>query len=263
MTTQSPASKGVFLSHAASDRELAALLHRTLEASCTGLNVFVASRPGDIPTGENWFNEIETQLKGRQTYAVLLTPTSITRPWLWFEVGVAWASGAQIIPVCAGGLNKSEVPMPLAAKQVLDLADPDDAAQMLQDLSGQLADPVAFSAEIRQLGAAGAQRTNLAKIVAAEAARLLRSASNVEQTVVRLLLVRGQMTDRQLADELRSKGLGDFMAIGDSVATKTNLVERTVPGRQHGEQVTGYTGTFRINEQFREPLAQMPEALKP
>lgn len=139
----------LFLSHAADDATLANYLADALRKGLPGLNVFVASRAGDIPTGEEWLAKIRSELKRADAYLVLLTPASITRKWLWYETGAAWWSEKRLIPVVAAGLAKSDVPMPLGAHQALSLDEPTDVAQLARDIGTNINSPEEFCDGLR------------------------------------------------------------------------------------------------------------------
>ena len=49
----------------------------------------------------------------------------------------------------AGGLNRETVHYPLKAVQILDLEQPEDAAQLFRDLGGELESPNAFCRAVR------------------------------------------------------------------------------------------------------------------
>ena len=141
----------LFLSHAADDATLANYLADALRRGLTGLNVFVASRAGDIPTGEEWLAKIRAELKRADAYLVLLTPASITRRWLWYETGAAWWSEKRLIPVVAAGLAKSDVPLPLGAHQALWLDEPGEVAQLARDIGSRIESPEAFCDGLRAI----------------------------------------------------------------------------------------------------------------
>ena len=129
-----PAVSDIFLSHAALDQPLVTVLVSEIERLFPDRNVFVASRPGDIQAGQKWLPEIERHLKQQGTLIVLVTPNSVSRPWLWFEIGASWfVDPHEIIPVCLG-LGKGDVPAPLSSRQILALDVPLDLAQLFRQL---------------------------------------------------------------------------------------------------------------------------------
>jgi len=142
----------VFLSHAAADHRLAALIGDALKSAAPGLQLFVASKPGEIPTGEEWLREIKSRLRASDTYIVLLTPISVERPWIWFETGAAWMGDRKLIPVVGGGLSKAAVPYPLGAHQALSLDSFGDVEQLFRDCGGPDGDAASLCAAVKELG---------------------------------------------------------------------------------------------------------------
>jgi len=147
MANASPPPLRLFLSHAAVDAAMALGLADEIR-SRAGLEVFVASQPGQIQTGERWMQAIESKLQTGDAYLILLTPRSVERPWVWFEVGSVWFAERRILPVTGGGLHPSDVPYPLGSRQILDLTSVDDVRQLFRDLGIDL-----DSAEAELLGA--------------------------------------------------------------------------------------------------------------
>jgi len=129
-------------------------LANVLRQGADQLEVFVASKAGDIPTGADWLDAIEAALRQADTYVLLLTPRSVERLWLWYESGAAWMSERTLIPLTAAGLSKGDVPYPLGARQALSLDDPGDVEQMAKDLHVSIADAAAFCATVRELSKA-------------------------------------------------------------------------------------------------------------
>ena len=141
----------LFLSHATSDRTLAEYLKAELERGVSGLEVFLTVYPGMIPAGADWLAAIKAELERADGYVVLLTPASVTRPWIWFETGAAWMSKRALATVSAGALDRTTLPMPLASFQVLSLEDPREAASVFTQLGGSLGDPAKFVEEVQRL----------------------------------------------------------------------------------------------------------------
>lgn len=139
--------------HAAEDRDLAILLRSYIKDRVSGIQVFLASQAGEIPTGEDWLAHIHENLKAATSFLFLLTPRSVERHWIWYEAGVAWnravAEGCRRLPVAAGGLNRASVYYPLRAVQILDLEQPADAKQLFVDLGSELESPEAFCQAVR------------------------------------------------------------------------------------------------------------------
>jgi hypothetical protein len=139
------------LVHAADDYALAAYLKHEIEAGIDGCTVFVASKAGQIPTGKDWLTEVHDNLTRATSFLFLLTPRSVTRSWVWYEIGAAWHSGVPRFPVVAAGLARDALEFPLKALQALVLDAPADAEQLFTDLGGRLELPDAFCARVRAL----------------------------------------------------------------------------------------------------------------
>ena len=141
----------VFLSHSSDDRLVAEYLRERLIASIAGVEVFLASRPGDIPVGADWLATIKEELSSCDAYLVLLTPASVSRPWVQFETGAAWMSQRTLVTVVAGALEKGDVPMPLSSFQLLSLSLAEEAAEVFRALGGTLDDSAGFASRVREL----------------------------------------------------------------------------------------------------------------
>jgi hypothetical protein len=133
----------VFLSHAAVDGSLAAAVCAEIQKRVPDIEIFVASQPGHIRTGEKWLDAIEQKLRTGDTYVILLTPASVERPWVWFETGSVWFSDKRISPVLVAGLDANDVPPPLSARQMLNLDQVAGVQQFLRDFGVDVAEPEA------------------------------------------------------------------------------------------------------------------------
>ncbi len=147
--------KKIFLSHAADDAAVALHLRDVFRQGAEQpLEVFVASKAGDIPTGADWLEVIEKELRRAEAYVVLLTPRSIERRWLWYETGAAWMNQRPLVPLTAAGLAKGDVPYPLGARQALSLEVLADVEQLARDLGVTIPDPGALCDTVRDLSKA-------------------------------------------------------------------------------------------------------------
>ena len=124
----------IFISHAAIDTQLATLVADLIRRCDPAAQVFVASRPGDIAAGQEWHAAIQAELRAATAYVVILTPSSVSRPWVWFETGAAWMSYKLLVPVLSGGLSREEVPSPADLRQLFTLEDPDQLGAILASL---------------------------------------------------------------------------------------------------------------------------------
>ena len=132
----------LFISHASSDGDFANAVKQELEkVFANGLEVFCTSSPGAIAAGADWLNEIESRLASTQAVIPIITPISIERPWLWFEVGATWNNGragnCRIYPLCAPEIALANLPSPLDRLQALSMGRAQDLKMLFEAIIAQ------------------------------------------------------------------------------------------------------------------------------
>ena len=143
----------IFLSHIHEERKLAETIKESIEeVFMEAVHVFVSSNEDDIRVGTEWFNEIEDQLSSAETIVLLLTPSSIKRPWINFEAGGAWALGKHVVPVAAKGLEIDDLPPRFNRKMAIQLSDSESHNQLVAGIAGRanLKEPRDFSFPLAQ-----------------------------------------------------------------------------------------------------------------
>ncbi len=132
----------LFISHATSDAEFANAVQQEVEkVFANGVAVFCTSSPGAISVGSDWLSNIEQKLDNAKAVIAIITPTSIERPWLWFEVGATWSRGrtgeCRIYPLCAPEIDLSSLPAPLNRLQALSMRRAQDLRLLFEALISQ------------------------------------------------------------------------------------------------------------------------------
>jgi TIR domain len=132
----------LFISHASSDGEFANAVKQEIEkVFANGLAIFNTSSPGTITPGNDWLADVEDKLAATQAVIAIITPVSIERPWLWFELGATWAKGrsgdCRIYPLCTAEINLSELPSPLDRLQALSMGRAADLRLLFESLIAQ------------------------------------------------------------------------------------------------------------------------------
>ena len=132
----------LFISHATSDGVFANAVQREIEkVLANGVDVFCTSSPGSIQAGTDWLSEIEHKLDTTQAVVAIVTPVSIERPWLWFEIGATWSKGrsgeCRIYPFCAPEVDLSDLPPPLNRLQALSMGKGQDIRMLFEALIDQ------------------------------------------------------------------------------------------------------------------------------
>jgi len=127
----------VFLSHSASDEELA----RKVAAHSRPLEVSTYMYEDDAQPGEHVAQKLQDRIRRADAVVVLLTKNSQHRPTVHTEVGIARAMGKPIIPVIEVGVD----PLQFVFLQgiewiVLDLDKIDEALLGIQNSLKRLKD---------------------------------------------------------------------------------------------------------------------------
>jgi hypothetical protein len=116
--------KLLFLSHIHEEQELARFIKDALEDEFSGfVDVFVSSDGTSIPAGSNFLKRIEDGLVNSIGALYLVSPQSVRRNWINFELGAVWVRNAiavragqadiPTLPLCHSGLTPGALPSPL------------------------------------------------------------------------------------------------------------------------------------------------------
>jgi hypothetical protein len=129
----------IFISHVTTDRPIAEILKTEIgRVFANGVHVFASSVPGVIKPGVDWLVEIRENLEKATAVIVLITPVSINRPWIWFEIGAYWSrlqeGTGRIYPLCVPEIDISGLPEPLNRLQALSLGKEDHVRLFFQEL---------------------------------------------------------------------------------------------------------------------------------
>jgi len=118
----------VFVSHATTDKWLAKVICEKLEGA--GAKTFRDDR--DIDGGDDIPEEIRRQIKQSKEIVVILTPDSVTRQWVIFEVGAAWGYSKRMrIVLILCHVSVDPIPDMIKNKKAITLDDFDDYISQL------------------------------------------------------------------------------------------------------------------------------------
>lgn len=138
--------QNLFLSHNSDDKEKAQILANTISRiTLNQISVWHSSDNspvGGLRPGHVWLDEIRSQLNSSRAIVVLLTPKSIKTPWVLFESGFGAANpDCDVIPICVGIDNLSNIPFPLAMYQSYQLSDYNSLRRFVEKLLGKYGIP--------------------------------------------------------------------------------------------------------------------------
>ena len=129
----------IFISHHSRDERMAERLKQLLDRVFHGtVRIFLSS---DLAGGTNWLDAIKKEMDKAPLTIVLVTKTSLKRPWVWFELGAAWHAEACVIPLRAK--NAGDLPYPLNSL-VGRLLSHHGLAKLCQDIGGRCGTSVDF-----------------------------------------------------------------------------------------------------------------------
>ncbi|PKN83144.1 MAG: hypothetical protein CVU47_00650 [Chloroflexi bacterium HGW-Chloroflexi-9] len=121
----------VFMSHAVEDADEVNRLADHLRSRLPGLTIYVSG--SEIAPGADWWQSIQENLRSAQVVVVAFSRRSVSRPWLFFEGGAAWALGKPVIPVLLDGLSPDSIPPPFSFNMAISCET--DAGVLIAALS--------------------------------------------------------------------------------------------------------------------------------
>jgi hypothetical protein len=126
----------VFISHVASESEVAVWIKKEIGGLLRGAIAFFVSSDGEqIIGGDKWLDKILAALNESSTVLVLCSEKSVHRPWVNFEAGGAWMAGKRVVPLCHGSMNPGKLPQPLASLQAYSLYNRKDLRHLVSLLA--------------------------------------------------------------------------------------------------------------------------------
>ena len=116
--------KLIFLSHITEEKELAKIIKDAIEDEFAGfVSVFVSSDGETIKAGQNFLKVIEDGLVNCIAAIYLISPNSVKRSWISFELGAVWIRNAlnqraglgdvPALPFCHSGMSFKNLPQPI------------------------------------------------------------------------------------------------------------------------------------------------------
>ena len=123
----------VFISHASGDRWIARQMARLLDEHGGRFGVVTFLDEKDIEGGDLLAEKIRKSILACNEFVVLISPNSLTRPWVLIELGVAWGAGKKIIAI-VDKVSVKDMPDILMPYKAVDLNEFD---RYIQELLGR------------------------------------------------------------------------------------------------------------------------------
>jgi hypothetical protein len=133
---------GIFISHAAADRELAnEFVDKIVRLGCNvpHESIFYTSGPDTgVPGGEDLNSYVRKQAGDAKLVIALITPTFQSRPFCIAELGSAWSRVGNLFPLAAPQLERTDLDGVLAGMTVREMTD----ESALDELHGRISEVV-------------------------------------------------------------------------------------------------------------------------
>ena len=138
------------------------LIKTELEAEFGGfVDVFVSSDGTTIPAGHDFLQKVQQGLADCDGALYLISPTSVLRPWIHFELGAVWirsllrqeAGGSPIptVPLCHSGMTKGSLPVPLDVLNATLASSATDLRSTFASLQASVGGSGSFRTDFSQL----------------------------------------------------------------------------------------------------------------
>lgn len=114
----------VFISYSQSDRGWAQEFVKSLQDR--GLSVWSDQ---NIRAGDLLLPALEKGLRESSVFVFLITPDTLRRQNLFFEIGAAFAMGKSVVPILSADVDPSELPPPLRVRKHLTRESPEATAE--------------------------------------------------------------------------------------------------------------------------------------
>jgi hypothetical protein len=130
---QSVTAYDIFISHSTKDSKLALEICALLKAR--GLSPFIAEH--SIEVGAGWQDSIRDALRTSRELLLIITPNSVSSPWIIAEVGAGWALG-KTTNICSFFVDPAQMMDLVKATQVRQIVTQADKDALAIELASHL-----------------------------------------------------------------------------------------------------------------------------
>jgi ribosomal protein L37AE/L43A len=128
---QATRAENIFICHAAEDRGIAeAIKKQFYKIFNNDIKVYVASIPGTIPPGSDWFDDVVNNLTTANAFLIVFTQNSKNRQFVWFEIGFSWLrkinQECEIYVLFANPIKARDLPNPLNRLQAITISNEEE-----------------------------------------------------------------------------------------------------------------------------------------
>jgi hypothetical protein len=133
----------IFFSHAHLEKSVVHKIQNAIDVEFGGfVDFFVSSDGESIRIGENFLQSIEKNLVSSSFFIFCVSPSSIKKEWINFELGAAWyrkvsSPGVHnflTVPLCHSGLKLNDLPLPWSLLNAIEATDPSGLRRLFTDI---------------------------------------------------------------------------------------------------------------------------------
>lgn len=131
----------LFISHSHRDSEIARQLVDVLESffSVPTKAIVCSSVPGyELSVGSLTSDELRYKLNLAQLVIALLSPNSLASDWVLFELGAAWVTSTNTVPILIGELSEENLPAALKQNIAGKINDRNDLSNLVDVIHEKL-----------------------------------------------------------------------------------------------------------------------------
>jgi hypothetical protein len=257
----------LFISHAATDMELALFLKKAVQQSFPDLTIFDASDEMSLRPTEDWVHAVLNNLQMAGLVLIMATERSVKRLWVWFEAGASWSRTSRLVTCAIGRTHKGNLPLPFAIYINFSLAEPRDLERLFDLIEERLGGRV----RTPDFDSLGARFTEIEDSLVRDQKALedplyedrwklvrdrIDGMDKDGREALRLLLIDGSSTDYFALAALKGRGFAaNHASVLPGLQLQSNLVQR-VPDQAQTQNAMGeYTVLWEIKPEFR-PLVR-------
>jgi hypothetical protein len=264
----------LFLSHAATDMQLAILLKKAVNQCFPGVTVFATSDPQSLKPTEDWVHSVLDHLRATELVIVIATERSMKRFWVWFEAGASWDRTSRLVTCGIGKTNKGTLPLPFAIYMSFSLTDPKDLDSLfgvIQDrlkVRGSTIDFHALAQRFNEIEDSLVRDQKALEDPYLEQRRKLVSDRLTQmdangREALKLLLLHGSSSDHFTLTELKTRGFAEAHSnILPGLQVSSNLIQKVPDQPQAQRGMESYETQWEIKPEFRPLLREFFDGRK-
>ncbi len=124
----------IFISHTNQDKRIAEEVTKVINNAYQGeIQLYLAAH--DLTPGREWKEEIKERLKDCDSIISIITPRSISKPWIYIEWTAFWMADKLSYILLTDDVQISDLTRPMSDIQIVNMSSEDDIKHLFKDLA--------------------------------------------------------------------------------------------------------------------------------